>query len=96
MRERLKKNLYNLDDYAVLSQTEDLPTHQNTYIGDALEYACQFWTKHLVEIPSSHDVQQVHKAIDGFFTTCLLLWIEALSLTGKLNVGVYALNDVQQ
>jgi hypothetical protein len=51
-----------------------------------------------VEIPSSsHDeLEEIYKAIDGFFETCLLSWIEVLSLTGNLNVGVYALNDVQQ
>jgi hypothetical protein len=97
MRERLKRNICNLDEHAVLNQTMDPPTHLTTHIGDALGYACQFWTKHLVEIPSSsHDVQEVYKAIDGFFTTCLLFWIEVLSLTGNLKIGVYALNEVQQ
>jgi hypothetical protein len=97
MGERLKRDICNLDDHAALDQTKDLPTSLKTHIGDALGYACQFWTKHLVEIPSSsHDVEKVHKAIDGFFTSCLLFWIEVLSLTGNLNIGVYALNEVQQ
>jgi hypothetical protein len=97
MGERLKRNICNLDEHAVLDQTKDLTTHIKTHIGDALGYACQFWTKHLVEIPSSsHDVEKVHKAIDGFFTACFLFWIEVLSLTGNLNIGVYALNEVQQ
>jgi hypothetical protein len=97
MRERLKRNICNLDDHAVLSKVKDLPIHLKTYIGGALGYACQFWTRHLVQIPSSsHDFGEVHKAIDGFFTTCFLYWIEVLSLTGKLDVGVYALSDVQQ
>jgi hypothetical protein len=97
MEERLKRNICNLDDHSDLSEVEDLPIHLKTHIGDALEYACQFWTRHLVEIPSSsHDVEEVYTAIDGFFTTCFLSWIEVLSLTGNLNVGVYALNNVQQ
>jgi hypothetical protein len=97
MRERLKRNICNLDDHTVLSEVEDLSTCLKTHIGDALEYACQFWTRHLVEVPSSsHDVEEVYTAIDGFFTTCFLSWIEVLSLTGNLNVGVYALNNVQQ
>jgi hypothetical protein len=97
MGERLKRNICNLDDHADLSQVEDLPTHRKTYIGDALGYACQFWTRHLVKIPSSsNDLEAVHKAIDGFFTTHLLFWIEVLCLIGDLGVGVYALNDVQQ
>jgi hypothetical protein len=97
MREKLRRNICNLDDYTVLSEVKDLSTHLKTHIGDALGYACQFWTRHLVEIPSgSPDVGEVCKAIDGFFTTCFLFWIEVLSLTGNLNVGVYALNNVQQ
>jgi hypothetical protein len=97
MKERLKRNICNLHDHAILSEIEDLPTHRRVYIGDALEYACWFWTKHLVEIPSSsHDVDEVHKAINKFFTTQLLYWIEVLSVTGNLNVGVYAINDVRK
>jgi hypothetical protein len=53
MRERLKRNICNLDDYIVLSEVQDLSTHQKDHIGDALEYACQFWTKHLLGVPST-------------------------------------------
>jgi hypothetical protein len=97
MKERLKKNICSLDDHAILNQTKDLPAYLKSYIGDALGYACQFWTRHLMEIPSSsQDIEKVYKAMDEFFTTHLLFWIEALSLMGNLNVGIYALNDVQQ
>ena len=97
MRERLKRNICKLEDYTVLSEVKDLSTYQKDYIGDALEYACCFWTKHLLEVPgnSSH-IEQVQKAIDEFFTTYLLFWVEVLSLTRNLNVGVYALNDIEQ
>jgi len=96
MKGRLKKNICELDDYVFLSNIEDLPERKATYIGDTLEYACCFWTKHLMgTISSSLDVE-VHEAIDKFFTTCLLFWIEALSLMGNLEVGNHALNDIQQ
>ena len=97
MGERLTKNICKLDDYAVLSEVEDLLACQKDNIGDALEYACCFWTKHLLEVHgSSSHVEEVQKEIDKFFTTCLLYWIEVLSLTGNLNTDVYALNDIQQ
>ena len=97
MRKRLKRNICELDDYAVLSEVKDISTCRKDYIGDALGYACQFWTRHLLEIPSSSPhIEEVQKAVDGFFTTNLLFWIEVLSLMGNLDVGVYALNDVQQ
>jgi hypothetical protein len=40
--------------------------------------------------------EEVQKAIDNFFTTHLLDWIEVLALTGNLGIGVYAMNDVEQ
>jgi len=97
MEERLKKNICNLDDHAVLSDVKDLSTRQKTHIGDALEYACCFWTQHLLEIPGrSSCVEEVQKAIDNFFTTHLLHWIEVLVLTRNLGVGGYAINDIEQ
>ena len=97
MRERLKKNICNLDDHAILSEVEDLSARCKDHIGDALGYACHFWTKHLLRIPGSDSlVEEVQKAIDQFFITHLPCWIEVLALTGNLGVGVYAMNDVEQ
>jgi len=97
MGERLKKNICKLDDHAVLSEVKDLPALQKEYIGDGLEYACRFWAKHLLKVPSnSSHVEEVQKAIERFFTTHLLYWIEVLALTGNLDVGVHAMNDVEQ
>ena len=97
MKQRLKRNICELDDYAVLNKVKDLSACKKDHIGDALEYACCFWTKHLLEIPSNSSyVEEAQRAIDDFFTTYLLYWIEVLSLTGNLNIGVYALNDIQQ
>ena len=97
MKERLKQNICGLDDYADLSEVRDISTYQQQHIGDALGYACRFWTKHLVEIPSSGcDSEEVHKAIDEFFTKHLLFWIEVLVVMGCLDVSVHALNDIRQ
>ena len=97
MENQLKRNICNLDDHAVLSEVKDLPTHRTTYIGVALKYACRFWTKHLAKVPGSgHGVEEVYKAIDKFFKAGFLFWIEVLILTGNLDIGVYALNDIEQ
>ena len=97
MGKRLKKNICGLDDYIFLSEVGDLSTFQKEHIGDALEYACQFWTKHLLGIPhSSPHAEKVQRAIDGFFTMHLLYWIEVLALMKNLDVGIYAMNDVEQ
>ena len=97
MGERLEKNICRLDDYAIVTEVEDISDRQKEYIGEALEYACCFWAKHLLRTPTSGPgVEKVQEAIDKFFTSCLLYWIEVLSLVGKLGVGVYAINDVQE
>jgi hypothetical protein len=97
MKERLKKNICQLDDYIHLSEVEGLPAKRAAHIGDALVYACCFWASHLVEsASSSSDDGDIFKAIDEFFTTCFLFWVEVLSLVGNLDIGVYALNDIDQ
>ena len=93
MGERLKRNICGLDDYATVSEAKDEKAH----IGDALEYACRFWTKHLLETPSkTPHVEAVQKAIDKFFTVHLLQWIEVLAITGNLGIGVHSMNDIEQ
>ena len=98
MNEKLEKNICRLDDYVLLSEVKELPTLRAAHIGDALEYACHFWTNHLVRVvPSSGpNVRGIQEEIDRFFKKSLLSWIEVLSLMGDLNVGVHALNDIHQ
>ena len=97
MGERLKKNICNLDDHAVLSEVKNLSVLRKAHIGDALEYACRFWTKHLLETPSeTPHIEEIQKAIDKFFTVNLLHWIEVLAITGNLGTGVYSMNDIEQ
>ena len=97
MGKRLKKNICNLDDSAPLEKVEDLPSRCKVQIGDVLEYACKFWTKHLVGIDSRNcGIEEVCKAIDKFFTKCLLTWIEVLALMESLDISVHAINDIRQ
>jgi len=97
MEKRLKKNICNLDDYAVPSEVKGFSTQKKVCIGGALEYVCKFWTKHLLGVPSNSPyAEEVQKAIDKFFTVHFLHWIEVLALTGNLDVGVYAMNDIEQ
>ena len=97
MRERLKRNICKLQDYILLSEVEDLSERRKEHIGDALEYACCFWTKHLLKIThSTIAVVKVQEVVDKFFKTHLLLWIEVLSLMRSLKTSIYALNDLQQ
>ena len=97
MKERLKKNICGLDDYAVLGEVRDLSSRRETYIGKSLEYACRFWTRHLASIPGNGPhVERLQEAIDVLFTGNLLYWIEVLSILGCLEVAVYAIDDIRQ
>ena len=97
MKEKLKRNICNLDNCAVISKVEDISALRKEHIGDGLEYACQFWARHLVDTPSSgYDVEEIQKAIDQFFTTHLLFWIEVLIVIGSLDIGVYTINRIEQ
>jgi len=97
MEERLKRNICDLEDYAVLPSISDLSVQRKEHIGTALEYACQFWTKHLLGSPSmGSDAKKVQEAIDKFFTTHLLFWIEVLIITRDLDVAVHSINDIKQ
>ena len=97
MEERLKRNICDLDGGANPRAVNDLSDRRKEYIGDVLEYACEFWTKHLVKSPSSGpNAEKVRKAIDKFFTMHLLLWIEVLIIMGNLDVSIHCINDIQQ
>ena len=97
MKERLKKNICGLDGCPLLSDVKDLPNCREAHIGSPLEYTCLFWTKHLSEIPvNGPHIEQVKVAIDKFFTTHLLFWIEVLSLIEHLDFGIHALHDIDR
>ena len=97
MEERLKRDICDLDGHPDLSSVDDLSAHRKEHIGDALEYACRFWTKHLVQIPSRGPHSgKVQQAIEKFFTKHLLFWIEVLVIMEDLDVCVHSINDIQQ
>jgi len=97
MKVELKRNICKLDDHTSLSEVEDLSTLRATYIGNTLEYACRFWASHLIKITDISDGgKEVHEAIDDFFAISFLFWIEVLILMRNLDIGVYALNDIEQ
>ena len=97
MKGKLRRNICELDDHVPLRKVKDLPAQRAAYIGDALEYACRFWASHLLKTSvSSPSFEEVDEAINDFFKTYFLFWIETLSLMENLDVGVYALKDVHQ
>ena len=96
MEQRLQRDICDLDGIA-LNEVDNLSDRRKEHSGDALKYACQFWTKHLVKSPSSgSNTEKVQGKIDRFFTKHLLYWIEALIIIENLNASVYSINDIKQ
>ena len=96
MGQRLRRNICDLDVVS-LDRAGDISDCRKEHIGDGLEYACKFWTKHLVKSPSSGtDVGKVQEELDKFFTMHLLHWIEVLTIMKDLDSSVYSLNDIKQ
>ena len=97
MKKRLKKNICNLRDYAVLSEVQNLSARREACIGSSLVYACRFWTRHLASVPGDGPhAKRIQEGIDEFFAKRLLCWIEVLSIAGHLGVAVYAINEIRQ
>ena len=96
MEQRLRRDICNLGSVP-LNEDNDLSDCRKECIGDALEYACQFWTKHLLKSPSSgSNAEKVQEKIDRFFTKHLLYWIEVLIIMKNLDTSIYSLNDIKQ
>jgi len=58
---------------------------------DDLTYACRYWARHLAE---SHLDQSLVDRLQAFASVRLLYWIECLSLTDDLDLGVSGLGIV--
>ena len=97
MKKRLRKNICDLEDYAVLGEVEDLSNRRETCIGSSLEYACRFWARHLAGVPGSGpNAKRVQEVIEEFFDKRLLFWFEVLSIVGHLEAAVYGINYIRQ
>jgi hypothetical protein len=97
MGKRLKRNICNLDDYAVLSEVKDLSSHRRS----TLE---MLWNMHASSGPSTSwrslaaapMLRKCRKQLTSSSQCICWHWIEVLVLTGNLGVGVHAMNDIEQ
>ena len=87
MNRELKRNICKLPDGVVNSEVVDLRERTNENIGQALEYACRSWYKHLVgAIPA-----RITPILRRFLEEKFLFWLEVLSVLGAAKEAVYAL-----
>ena len=96
MEQRLRRDICDLGG-SLLNKIDDPSGFGKDHIGDALEYACEFWTERLLKSPrSGSNTEKVQGGIDRFFTKHLLHWIEVLIMMKNLEASVHSLNDIKQ
>jgi len=90
--QNLAKNMCKLPDAVVNSDVSDLEKRIEKYINPALEYACLFWHKHLLDavtIPAY--APKISATLHQFLEKKFLFWLEVLSVLGAVRNAVEAL-----
>jgi hypothetical protein len=75
---------------------EDLPAQREKFVGGALEYACRFWTHHILASKTGEDIDLKLDLLQDFFENRSLFWIEILSILGDLGIASYSVQRVQE
>jgi len=91
----LKRDMCGIGDPAMAnSEVPDLVERRQAAFGEALLYACRFWSRHLALLPNDGVASEaLLGALKRFSTTVLLCWIEALSIFGELENAVVMLRE---
>ena len=87
MNRELKRNICKLPDGVVNSEVIDLRERTNEHVGQALEYACRSWYKHLVGVIPA----RITPILRQFLEEKFLFWLEVLSVLGASKEAVPAL-----
>ncbi|KAI9059841.1 WD40 repeat-like protein [Trametes sanguinea] len=81
------------DGHLLNSEIAELPDRIARYLPGELQYACKYWSHHLYLADFD---QQLLDILQAFCEDHLLNWLEALSLLGRLDVAIAALQTTQQ
>ena len=92
MNRELERNMCELPDGVINSEVPDLKEKIKEHIGEALEYSCRSWHKHLVGTVPAHVVPVLQEFLEKKF----LFWIEVLSVLGAAREAVDALEAIAE
>ncbi|KAF9786470.1 hypothetical protein BJ322DRAFT_1210848 [Thelephora terrestris] len=95
MNQKLEQNMCRLPDGARNSDVNDLKERSKEYIGQALEYACRSWHKHLLDTAPAHR-PKIISVLHQFLEEKFLFWLEVLSVLGVAREAVDALQAVEK
>ncbi len=88
----LRFNMCNIESsYLANKDIEGLEAQVFKHVPPALSYACRFYDDHLEHLEFETDL---FYKLRTFFETKFLFWLEALSLTSNMDLGLPALSSV--
>ncbi|KAG8706351.1 hypothetical protein FRC08_001123 [Ceratobasidium sp. 394] len=92
---KLKFNICNLETSYV--RNKDIPDLDLSAITNGLRYSSEYWTSHLVQIEKEVLTSHAGTLLSQILNEpCVLYWVEALSLIGKLNTALSSARDLRR
>jgi len=92
MNQRLKKNMCKIPDTVTNSEVDDLQERIMQCIDHSLQYGCESWHKHLVDVPTTPAYTlKITSILYQFLEEKFLFWLEVLSVLGTTRNAVDAL-----
>lgn len=91
MQHVLKKNICCLRSYGTRRSNISVD-HVNKHLAPEVQYACHYWTKHLMQI--QNPVSELSKAV-SFLCVHFLHWAEAMALLGLIIEVLRAIDTLQ-
>jgi hypothetical protein len=95
MTRDLKKNICSIPEQTLGKEVEDLAKLRQERIGDALEYSCRFFARHIGEAVGG-EVDGIVELLKIFVDRLVLQWLEVLSIVGRMREAVYSLNHIKE
>jgi hypothetical protein len=90
MNKALHRDMCQLGE-VLEDEVEDLDKIVNDRVPPSVQYACMFWSAHAVESEPSAEVQEL---LGVLCKEKLLVWVEAMSLMGRLRLAIRILLEM--
>jgi AAA ATPase domain len=91
----LKQDVAGISDVSLLnSEVEGLEEKVRDGLSAEVQYACRYWASHLSHVELGE--RQMMETLEGFSMRLVLMWLEAMSLTGSLSGAVNAIEEAHR
>jgi hypothetical protein len=90
MKENLRFNICGLESSHILNaDVPDLMSREKQHIPPHLSYSCSWWASHLAEAEFDNGI---FRDLENFMQKQFLFWLEILSISKRVNLGLQALS----